>query len=133
MKDEDPQKVAERSERWLPDNELAVYTQEYTRNGFKGGLIWYRVLSQPPEVMKLQVFAGKKIEIPTKFVSGAKDWGTYQEPGALENTANVCIDFRGVSLVEGAGHWVNSERPDESAKEILDLIESLKTEATKAG
>jgi uracil-DNA glycosylase len=23
--------------RWLPDNELAVYAEEYRRNGFQGG------------------------------------------------------------------------------------------------
>src|SRR5438876_3821636 len=28
--------------KWLPDNELAVYTAEYERTGFQGGLQGYR-------------------------------------------------------------------------------------------
>jgi hypothetical protein len=28
--------------QWLPDRELAVYAGEYQRNGFQGGLNWYR-------------------------------------------------------------------------------------------
>ncbi len=28
--------------RWLPDNELRVYSSEYQRTGFQGGLNWYR-------------------------------------------------------------------------------------------
>ena len=29
--------------QWLPEDELKVYTDEYARNGFQGGLQWYRV------------------------------------------------------------------------------------------
>ena len=29
--------------KWLPDRELKVYSDEYTRTGFQGGLNWYRV------------------------------------------------------------------------------------------
>src|SRR5205814_2752512 len=28
--------------QWLPDSELAFYAAEYQRNGFQGGLQWYR-------------------------------------------------------------------------------------------
>ena len=29
--------------KWLPDDELKVYSEEYGRNGFQGGLQGYRV------------------------------------------------------------------------------------------
>jgi pimeloyl-ACP methyl ester carboxylesterase len=29
--------------KWLPDSELSVYSDEYRRTGFQGGLNWYRV------------------------------------------------------------------------------------------
>ena len=35
-----PQEIA--ACRWLPDDELAVYAGEYRREGFQGGLNWYR-------------------------------------------------------------------------------------------
>ena len=33
---------------WLPDDELAVYAEEYARNGFQGGLQWYRGTRHEP-------------------------------------------------------------------------------------
>ena len=33
--------------QWLPDRELAVYAGEYQRNGFQGGLNWYRRARAP--------------------------------------------------------------------------------------
>ena len=32
----------------------------------------------------LKIFSGKQIEIPSMFISGEKDWGMYQKPGALK-------------------------------------------------
>lgn len=32
---------------WLPEQELAVYSANYSRTGFQGGLNWYRCLSDP--------------------------------------------------------------------------------------
>jgi pimeloyl-ACP methyl ester carboxylesterase len=127
MADEDPHVVRQGSRRWLSDQELAVYVDEYSRNSFQGGLNWYRVQTQPDVVRELEIFAGKKIEIPCLFVSGKKDWGPFQEPGALEDMGKVCVDFRGERYVEGAGHWLPQERPQEAVKEILGLIEAIQT------
>jgi pimeloyl-ACP methyl ester carboxylesterase len=125
MAGEDLQAVQEKSKRWLSDEELAVYVEEYARNGFQGGLNWYRVQTQPNVARELEIFAGKKIEIPCLFVSGRKDWGPFQEPGAVENMDKICTDFRGVRYVEGTGHWLPQERPQEAVEEILGLIRSI--------
>jgi pimeloyl-ACP methyl ester carboxylesterase len=125
MAGEDLQAVQEKSKRWLNDEELTVYVEEYARNGFQGGLNWYRVQTQPKVARELEIFAAKKIEIPCLFVSGKKDWGPFQEPGAVENMDQICTDFRGVRYVEGAGHWLPQERPQEAVEEILGLTRSL--------
>ena len=70
--------------RWLPDNELAVYAGEYERNGFAGGLQWYRRGTTGLDTSELQLFAGRTIDVPSMFVAGSSDWGTYQRPGAFE-------------------------------------------------
>jgi len=112
----------EKSFRWLPDLELDVYVQEYARTGFQGGLNWYRVQTDPSNMRDLDMFAGKKIEVPCLFLSGSKDWGIYQEPGAVEKMAEVCTDFRGVKMIEGAGHWVQQEQPEAVLREVLGFI-----------
>jgi len=126
MANESPDVVASRSARWLPDNELAVYVEEYGRTTFQGGLNWYRVQTQPEIAAEALVWSGAKISVPTVFVAGKSDWGTYQEPGAveaMEQGKSVVQDrYKGTVLVDGAGHWVNQEQPGSCVKEITKLL-----------
>ena len=61
--------------RWLPDAELAVYAREYERNGFQGGLQWYRCRTSGRFDREHELFAGRRIEVPACFIAGAADWG----------------------------------------------------------
>lgn len=129
MMAQEPEKDAQRSHEWLPDEELAVYVAEYERTGFQGGLNWYRVRTAKggKYTADYEVFAGKKIEIPCAFVSGKLDWGIYQEPGALERMRDgtVCSDFRVLRLIDGVGHWAPQESPQVVVDVILELITGL--------
>ncbi len=111
-----------KSSRWLPDNELEIYAQEYARTGYQGGLNWYRVQTDPERMKDLHMFAGKKIEVPALYISGTKDWGTYQEPGVVEKMSEVCAAFKGIKMIEDAGHWVQQEQPERVVEEILDFL-----------
>ncbi|KAK2795214.1 hypothetical protein FQN52_006144 [Onygenales sp. PD_12] len=128
MAQEEPSAI-QKSHAWLPDSDLAVYTSEFARNTFQGGLNWYRATTAAASahVRDVDIFAGKKIEIPCVFISGKQDWGTYQEPGAIEKmvSGEACADFRGVTIVDGAGHWVPQEKPEDVASGILRLVDSL--------
>ncbi len=108
--------------QWLPDEELAVYTEEFGRTGFQGGLQWYRCALAPSVQAQLLLFAGRHIDVPSCFIAGARDWGVHQSPGAVENMQRLCTDFRGLHLVQGAGHWVQQERSEEVVKLILDFL-----------
>ncbi|KAJ5263474.1 hypothetical protein N7478_011079 [Penicillium angulare] len=114
---------------WLPEDELAVYVAEYARTGFQGGLNWYRVRTAAGGIYTkdYDLFAGKKIETPCSFISGGKDWGTYQEPGALEKMTSgaVCSDFRTLKVLDGVGHWIPQEAPDEVVQTVIDLTKGL--------
>ncbi|MDE0629109.1 MAG: alpha/beta hydrolase [Bryobacterales bacterium] len=106
--------------RWLPDDELRVYSTEYERNGFQGGLQWYRsgVITDEP-----LTFAGRTIDIPSLFIGGASDWGVFQRPGAFERMQeSACTDFRGAHLLDGSGHWVQQERPEETVRLLLEFL-----------
>ena len=109
--------------RWLPERELAVYAAEYERTGFQGGLQWYRVRTEGRFEAEAQVFAGRRIEVPSVFIAGASDWGVHQVPGAVERMRDAaCSRMAGVHLVEGAGHWVQQERPEETARLLLGFL-----------
>ena len=108
---------------WLNDDELSVYSSEYSRTGFQGGLNWYRCGTDPQYGDDLKVFSDRTIDVPSCFISGSSDWGAFQRPGALDQMKTVaCTNFRDVHLLDGAGHWVQQERPDQVSKILLDLI-----------
>lgn len=118
-----------RSNTWLLDDELAVYTSQYTATGFQGGFNWYRCQTDPNRWAKdLQVFAGKQIEVPAMFIGGAQDWGVYQLPGAVEAMrTKACknMEEEDFVLVEGAGHWVQQEKPEVVVRHLLRFVRKL--------
>ncbi|RDJ20645.1 alpha/beta fold hydrolase [Bosea caraganae] len=108
---------------WLTEDELRVFSGEYERNGFQGGLQNYRVRTENAGQTDLQVFAGRKVEQPSLFVSGDADWAVLQMPGNLERMRDtVCTNFVGCHLLEGAGHWVQQERPEEVTQILRDFL-----------
>ncbi len=109
---------------WLPDDALRVYAEEYGRTGFQGGLNHYR--SGGIGAPEMQLYAGLTIDQPSVFISGASDWGSYQSPGALERMQNTaCTDMRAVHMVEGAGHWVQQEQPEETGRLLIDFLKNV--------
>ena len=111
---------------WLPDAALEVYTEEYGRTGFQGGLNGYRMGSSGIGRAEQQLYAGKTIDQPSMFISGASDWGTYQSPGNFERMQeSACTDMREVHLVQGAGHWVQQEQAEETSRLLLNFLENL--------
>ena len=111
--------------KWLPDSELAVYAEEYRRNGFQGGLNWYRSRTGGAYEAELQLFSGKTIDVPSIFISGSSDWGVYQRPGAVEKmNGAACTKMTGVHLLDGAGHWVQQEQAEKVIELLLEFLKS---------
>ena len=109
--------------KWLTEDELSVYSAEFGRTGFQGGLQWYRC-SYGQYTAELEVFSGRTIDVPACFIAGKSDWGVYQNPGTFERmqTAAVCPHWRGAHLVDGAGHWVQQEQPDDVNRLLLEFL-----------
>jgi pimeloyl-ACP methyl ester carboxylesterase len=108
---------------WLPDAELHIYSSEYQRTGFQGGLNWYRCMKSPLHTADLQIFAGRTIDVPSLFIAGRSDWGTYQRPGDFEvMQSRTCRDMRGCHLIDRAGHWVQQEQPAAVNTLLLDFL-----------
>jgi pimeloyl-ACP methyl ester carboxylesterase len=124
-----PSAGAVAANQWLPDNELSFYSAEYTRTGFQGGLQWYRCGTSGAFTHELETWSGRSIDVPSCFISGKQDWGTYQRPGvyeAMQSTA--CTRMIGCHLVDGAGHWVQQEQPEEVSRLLLAFLRQQATE-----
>jgi pimeloyl-ACP methyl ester carboxylesterase len=106
--------------QWLPEGELRVYSTEYERTGFQGGLQWYRARTQGLNEAELQLFSGRTIDVPSIFIAGKSDWGTYQSPGNFERMQHcACTRMLGCHLIDGAGHWVQQEQPERVSELLL--------------
>ena len=108
---------------WLNDKELNYYITVYKNTGFQGGLNWYRCMIDSHVREKLEIYSDLKITVPSLFIAGKKDWGIYQKPNALENMQNIsCTNMHDCLLIEGAGHWVQQEKPEEVIKSLLRFL-----------
>jgi pimeloyl-ACP methyl ester carboxylesterase len=108
---------------WLTEEELRVYSTEYERTGFQGGLNWYRCGTDPRYAAELQLFAGRTIDVPSAFIAGAADWGVYQKPGHFEHMqGDLCTRMLGCHLVEGAGHWVQQEQAERVSALLVEFL-----------
>ena len=108
---------------WLPDAELAVYSDEYHRTGFQGGLQWYRCRTLGAFDAEHATFSGRTIDVPSLFIAGASDWGVHQVPGAFEQMQHAaCTRMLGCHLLDGAGHWVQQEQPAAVARLLIEAL-----------
>ena len=108
---------------WLTEDELRVYSAEYARTGFQGGLQWYRCRTGGKYAAELAAWAGRTIDVPSCFIAGASDWGPYQRPGDIEKMQRgACTRFLGCHRVDGAGHWVQQEQPEEASRLLLQFL-----------
>jgi pimeloyl-ACP methyl ester carboxylesterase len=108
---------------WLPDSELRIYSGEYGRTGFQGGLQWYRCRTEAVGISDLQVFSGRTIDVKSMFIAGAQDWGIFQTPGAIERMqTTACTAIKDCHLIEGAGHWVQQEKPERVNELLLAFL-----------
>ena len=110
---------------WLSPAELDHYIEEFSRTGFTGGLNWYRNLDRNWELTAH--LAGAKVQVPSLFIGGRLDPVLLMSPpsgmdGWLE-------DHRGTVLVDGAGHWVQQEKP----AEVNDALLRFLAEITRSG
>jgi pimeloyl-ACP methyl ester carboxylesterase len=110
--------------KWLPDSELAVYTAEYERTEFQGGLQGYR-RAGPRFIADLQTYSGRTIDVPSLFIGGKSDWGVFQNPGAFERMqSTACTQMRGAHLIDGAGHWLEQEQPEQVSGLLIQFLKS---------
>src|SRR5262245_8335376 len=111
--------------KWLTEDEVEVYATEYGRTEFTGALQGYRVRrgSDPKSLAEMRTFSGRSIDVPSMFIAGKSDWGVYQTPGAVDKMqASACTQMVGFHLVDGAGHWVQQEQPEQVSGRLLAFL-----------
>src|SRR5215470_1075897 len=114
--------------RWLTEDEVEVYAAEYGRTGFTGALQGYRVRrgSDPKSVAEMLTFSGRAIDVHSMYIAGKSDWGVYQTPGAVDKMQKTaCTHMVGFHLLDGAGHWVQQEQPEQVTGRLIAFLREI--------
>jgi pimeloyl-ACP methyl ester carboxylesterase len=108
---------------WLTEADVDVYADAFSKGGFFGPVSFYRNIDANWERSK--DIAPSVYTMPTGFLTGSLDPVRVMMPGAAEEMATVLPDFRGVTSAEGAGHWVQQEKPDETNRALLQFLSDV--------
>ena len=106
---------------WLPQSELDGYVAAFTRTGFTGPLNWYRNFDRNWELSAR--FADTGVDVPSLFIGGTDDPVLLMLPPSGQDP--WLHDHRGTVLVDGAGHWVQQEKPDDVNAALLGFLAEL--------
>jgi pimeloyl-ACP methyl ester carboxylesterase len=108
---------------WITEDDIAFYVAELERTGFRGGLNWYRNMDRIPGA--LAPWLGAKIRQPACYIGGTTDLIAGNTPDALATMRAGLDDLRVELMLEGAGHWIQQERPDEVNAAVIGFLDGL--------
>lgn len=106
---------------WISQEELDHYISEFTRTGFTGGLNWYRNFDRNWETTA--ELADATISVPSLFLAGTAD-PVLSFTRADRVTEVISGPYRQV-MIDGAGHWLQQERPDEVNAALLEFLNGV--------
>lgn len=109
---------------WLSEEDVAYYTNKYEQTGFTGGLNYYRALN--PNWELTAPWTGAQVKVPVKFIVGDIDLTynsvgikDYIHKGGFKRDVPLLQD---TVVLEGVGHFLHEEKPDEINKHIHDFF-----------
>jgi pimeloyl-ACP methyl ester carboxylesterase len=110
---------------FITDADLDAVAASLERTGMVGAFNRYRALAL--DAAQSADIIGAAVTQPSCFIAGERDpvrafipgIDGYADPGA------ACTDFRGSTIVAGAGHWVHQERPAETNAALLAFLQSV--------
>jgi pimeloyl-ACP methyl ester carboxylesterase len=110
---------------WLSEADLATYVDAFAEHGFTGALNWYRNITRNWELTS--PWAGHRIDRPAMFLGGDRDpvvnW--FDLAGLRAVMAGAVSNLTSYALIEGAGHWIQQERPAETSAALIDFARSV--------
>jgi pimeloyl-ACP methyl ester carboxylesterase len=108
---------------WLTEDDVDVYADAFAKGGFFGPVSFYRNMDanwERSHDIPVSVYA-----MPVGFLTGSRDPVNAMMPGAAEAMAELLPNFRGGTMVEGAGHWVQQEKPAETNAALLAFLSEV--------
>lgn len=109
---------------WLSEADLDFYAGEFERTGLTGALNRYRNVDRDWE--DLAVWDGAPITQPSLFLGGALDASTSWMANAIKAYPTTLPGLVSSHILEGCGHWIQQERPEQVNRLLVDWLRGLK-------
>ncbi|AQR60225.1 alpha/beta hydrolase [Brevundimonas sp. LM2] len=108
---------------WMGEAHFAEYVSAFRAGGFKGPFDWYRCLDLN---WSLTAFLqGQRIHQPSMFMVGERDPVRHYAGAHEAKQADWLTDLRGQTVLPGAGHWLQQERPDAVNAALIEFLATL--------
>ena len=110
---------------WISENELAQFVATYQASGFRGGMNWYRNIDRNFDLTA--PWHGAQIHQPSLFIAGSEDSVITGLIGKkrVGDMERVVTDLKGKIIIDGAGHWIQQERPAEVNAALIAFLKDL--------
>ena len=109
---------------WLSERDVDVYAEGLSRSGLFGPVSFYRNLDA--NWQRSKDLPASLYTMPTGFLTGSLDPVVFMQPHGIDAMKEKLPDFRGATVVEGAGHWVQQERPADVTAGMLEFLDGLR-------
>jgi pimeloyl-ACP methyl ester carboxylesterase len=109
--------------KWLTEEDLDYYVNEFRRTGFRGGLNWYR--GQDLFWQETPWLIGRKLMQPTLYVAGEDDLVVDFARGGVTNLEKSVPNLWKKVLLPGVGHWTEQEAPEKVNSLIVEFLHSV--------
>ena len=108
---------------WLSEADLQTYADEFAHSGFFGPVSYYRNLDANFDLVN--GLGPERVAMPTYFIGGADDVVNVMDPSGIERMTNLLPDFRGSTMLDGVGHWMQQEAPAAFNDALLGFLQTL--------
>lgn len=108
---------------WLTDADLDVFVEALEYGGFSGPLSFYR--NTENNWHDLADLDGKPLTVPAMFLGAEFDVATWWGAEAISRAPEVMTHWMGSHIIDGAGHWLQQERPEETNRVIGQFLRDL--------
>ena len=108
---------------WTTQAEFDYHVEQYRANGFRGPTNWYRNI--PVNNGLTPELENKKFSQPAAFAAGTDDDVLLYDPDWREPFVDAFEDLRFLELIDGAGHWLQVEKPAETTAVMLRFLREV--------
>lgn len=108
---------------WMTPEHFAAYVEAFAKGGFERPVHWYRKIDA--NWQRTRWLQGRKVRVPACFMVGENDPTRIYMARNEEELATKVPELLSATVVPGAGHWLQQEKPEIVNDAILAFLWEL--------